>query len=1183
MFPGQGSQWAGMGARTAGLPRRCSPTRLARVRGGAGAARGLVAARGAARRPGRAGLDRVDVVQPALFAVMVSLAAVWRSLGVRAGRGGRPLARARSPRRAWPARCRWRTAPGWWRCAAGRCGRWPGAAGWSRSRCRPSAAPSCSPPWGERLARRGGQRARPPWWSPASRGALDELLAELRGRRSPGAAGSPVDYASHSAQVGADRATSCWRRWPAIAPRRPRVPFYSTVTGDRLGHAGAGRRLLVPEPAPAPCGSTTRHPRRCWTTATGCSSRSSPHPVLTAGDPGDRRGGRRGRRAWSARCAATRAARRGCSASLAEAAVRGVPVDWAPCSRAGAPRAVRPADLRVPAQRLLAGRRRGGDRRPRGGSGWRRPGTRCSAPRSTLADGGRPGAHRPAVAARPTRGWPTTRSTGRCCCPAPRSWSWRCGPATRSAAPRVEELTLEAPLVLPGRRRGRSSRSWSEPRTTDGRAHVGRLLARRRRRRRTDGAWTRHATGRADGGRPAPSGARLRRLAAAGAEPVDVDGASTRRLAEARLRLRARVPGPARRVAARRRGVRRGRAARGGSGGRPVRAAPGAARRRAARAGARPVSRPDDGQTGPCRLPFAWTGVSLHAAGRARAAGAAAPPAGRRRGDAGRRRRARRSGRVDALVLRPVPAAARTPAASRGRPGRCSDSTGSRCRRRGRRRRRRTPGVGRAAATDPLRPAGLRSGTAVRVAAPARAVAGGARYRGAVLPARGRRSPRTWRPGDPSGRGAALVQGWLADDRLADARLVVVTRARSRVGAAGDVARPGRRAGLGPGALGPVREPGPVRPGRPRRPRRRRRRIAALADAAARCDRARTSRSSRSAAGARAGRRGWCRRDRAGELLAPPDGAAWRLDADRRGRRWTTWPWSPCPEPAEPLAPGQVRVAVRAAGLNFRDVLIALGMYPGDGAARQRGRRRRHRDRPGRHRARRRRPGHGPVRRRRSARSRSPTTGCWSRIPDGWSFAQAAAVPVAFLTAYYGLVDLAGLRAGRAGPHPRGGRRRRHGGRPARPAPRRRGFAHRQPGKWDAAAARMGLDDDHIASSRDLRLRGRRSGRRPGPRRGRGAQLAGRRVHRRLAAAAAAPAAGSWRWARPTSATRHRSPPDHPGVAYRAFDLIGTRARTGSGEMLAEVRRGCSPTGALQPAAGARPGTSARRRRRSAT
>ena len=32
------------------------------------------------------------------------------------------------------------------------------------------------------------------------------------------------------------------------------------------------------------------------------------------------------------------------------------------------------------------------------------------------------------------------------------------------------------------------------------------------------------------------------------------------------------------------------------------------------------------------------------------------------------------------------------------------------------------------------------------------------------------------------------------------------------------------------------------------------------------------------------------------------------------------------------LGVGEVRVGVRAAGVNFRDVLIALGMYPGDAA-----------------------------------------------------------------------------------------------------------------------------------------------------------------------------------------------------------------------------------------------------------
>ncbi|MGW3133616.1 type I polyketide synthase [Streptomyces sp. NPDC001076] len=82
VFPGQGSQWPGM-------------------------ARGLLAVNDVFRdrirechealaphtdwslldvleeRPGSASLDRVDVVQPALFAVMVSLAAVWESYGVR--------------------------------------------------------------------------------------------------------------------------------------------------------------------------------------------------------------------------------------------------------------------------------------------------------------------------------------------------------------------------------------------------------------------------------------------------------------------------------------------------------------------------------------------------------------------------------------------------------------------------------------------------------------------------------------------------------------------------------------------------------------------------------------------------------------------------------------------------------------------------------------------------------------------------------------------------------------------------------------------------------------------------------------------------------------------------------------------------------------------------------------------
>ncbi|MGA5566894.1 polyketide synthase dehydratase domain-containing protein, partial [Streptomyces platensis] len=118
------------------------------------------------------------------------------------------------------------------------------------------------------------------------------------------------------------------------------------------------------------------------------------------------------------------------------------------------------------------------------------------------------------------------------------------------------------------------------------------------------------------------------------------------------------------------------------------------------------------------------------------------------------------------------------------------------------------------------------------------------------------------------------------------------------------------------------------------------------------------------------------------------------------------------PEAVGRLEAGQVRIAVRAAGVNFRDVLSVLGMYPGDagalgiegaGVITEVG------------------PGvtgfapgdrvmgllpsaFGPVA---VADERMVV-----RVPEGWSFAQAASVPVVFLTAYYALVELGDVQAG---------------------------------------------------------------------------------------------------------------------------------------------------------------------------
>jgi acyl transferase domain-containing protein/NADPH:quinone reductase-like Zn-dependent oxidoreductase len=297
----------------------------------------------------------------------------------------------------------------------------------------------------------------------------------------------------------------------------------------------------------------------------------------------------------------------------------------------------------------------------------------------------------------------------------------------------------------------------------------------------------------------------------------------------------------------------------------------------------------------------------------------------------------------------------------------------------------------------------------------------------------------------------ALVQRWLADERLADTRLVVVTRTAIAAGEESPELAQSPVWGL-------VRTAQSEHPGR-----------FLLVDAD---DTAGDVDWGSLLAGAEPQ---LAIRD--GQLLAPrliradvatvPPGAAWRLSIEHKGSLDDLKIVGS--DADRPLGPGEVRFRVRAAGLNFRDVLIALGVYQGEAPLGS--------------------EGAGVVLEVGSEvtdlKPGDLVMGLVSQsfgskavtdrrmivpMPAGWSFAKAASVPLVFLTAYYGLVELAGLRRGeRVLVHAAAG----GVGMAAVQLARHLGaevFATASQAKWKAVR-RLGVPDDHLASSRDLDFR----------------------------------------------------------------------------------------------------------------